>query len=154
MERGAEAELTTEFGTFRAIDYRNRLDGIEHVALVAGTRHPGVGFADFVLGFGGTPALGGAAGMVALERTIAFARADYETLTLLHGPFGEDGTLQGALVGTLDEYNHDAAQGVDTRFHKQPPWLKPLDQAPYAAFDISFDRSIYPATATTLHSLV
>ena len=50
---------------------------------------------------------------------------------------------QGALVGTLDEYNHDAAQGVDTRFHKQPPWLRPLDQAPYAAFDISFDRSIY-----------
>lgn len=50
---------------------------------------------------------------------------------------------QGALVGTIDEYNRDAAQGEDTRFHKQPPWLKPLDQAPYAAFDISFDRSIY-----------
>lgn len=50
---------------------------------------------------------------------------------------------QGALVGTLDEYNRDAARGEDTRFHKQPPWLKPLDQAPYAAFDISFDRSIY-----------
>jgi succinate dehydrogenase/fumarate reductase flavoprotein subunit len=50
---------------------------------------------------------------------------------------------QGVLVGTLDEYNRDVAQGVDTRFHKQPPWLKPLDQAPYAAFDISFDRSIY-----------
>lgn len=36
VERGPEAELSTEFGTFRAIDYRNRLDGIEHVALVAG----------------------------------------------------------------------------------------------------------------------
>ena len=36
VERGAEAVLSTEFGTFRAIDYRNRLDGIEHVALVAG----------------------------------------------------------------------------------------------------------------------
>jgi 3,4-dihydroxy 2-butanone 4-phosphate synthase/GTP cyclohydrolase II len=36
VERGAEAALTTEFGTFRAIDYRNRLDGIGHVALVAG----------------------------------------------------------------------------------------------------------------------
>lgn len=36
VERSAEAELVTEFGTFRAIDYRNRLDGIEHVALVAG----------------------------------------------------------------------------------------------------------------------
>ena len=36
VERGAEATLDTEFGTFRAVDYRNRLDGIEHVALVAG----------------------------------------------------------------------------------------------------------------------
>jgi len=36
VERCAESALTTEFGTFRAIDYRNRLDGIEHVALVAG----------------------------------------------------------------------------------------------------------------------
>ena len=36
VERGAEATLATDFGTFRAIDYRNRLDGIEHVALVAG----------------------------------------------------------------------------------------------------------------------
>lgn len=36
VERCAEADLVTEFGTFRAVDYRNRLDGIEHVALVAG----------------------------------------------------------------------------------------------------------------------
>jgi 3,4-dihydroxy 2-butanone 4-phosphate synthase/GTP cyclohydrolase II len=36
VERCAEADLLTEFGAFRAIDYRNRLDGIEHVALVAG----------------------------------------------------------------------------------------------------------------------
>jgi len=36
VERCAEAELVTDFGTFRAVDYRNRLDGIEHVALVAG----------------------------------------------------------------------------------------------------------------------
>ena len=36
VARGAEAVLSTEFGTFRAIDYRNHLDGIEHVALVAG----------------------------------------------------------------------------------------------------------------------
>lgn len=36
VERGPEATLSTEFGSFRAIDYRNRLDGIEHVALVAG----------------------------------------------------------------------------------------------------------------------
>lgn len=36
VERCAEAELVTDFGTFHAIDYRNSLDGIEHVALVAG----------------------------------------------------------------------------------------------------------------------
>lgn len=36
VERCAEAEFATEFGAFRAVDYRNRLDGIEHVALVAG----------------------------------------------------------------------------------------------------------------------
>lgn len=36
VERGPEALLETDFGSFRAIDYRNRLDGIEHVALVAG----------------------------------------------------------------------------------------------------------------------
>ena len=53
------------------------------------------------------------------------------------------GLPESALERTLDEYNRDAAQGEDTRFHKQSPWLKPLDQAPFAAFDISFDRSIY-----------
>jgi 3,4-dihydroxy 2-butanone 4-phosphate synthase/GTP cyclohydrolase II len=36
VERCAEADLMTEFGALRAVDYRNRLDGIEHVALVAG----------------------------------------------------------------------------------------------------------------------
>jgi 3,4-dihydroxy 2-butanone 4-phosphate synthase/GTP cyclohydrolase II len=36
VERGAEADLSTDFGVFRAVDYLNRLDGIEHVALVAG----------------------------------------------------------------------------------------------------------------------
>jgi len=36
VERGAEASLSTDFGAFRAISYLNRLDGIEHIALVAG----------------------------------------------------------------------------------------------------------------------
>ncbi len=53
------------------------------------------------------------------------------------------GLPEGALERTMDEYNSDAELGEDRRLHKQPPWLKPLDQAPYAAFDISFDRSIY-----------
>jgi len=27
--------------------------------------------------------------------------------------------------------------------NKQPEWLKPLDKGPYAAFDISFNKSMY-----------
>jgi len=53
------------------------------------------------------------------------------------------GVPQGALVATLDEYNRDAAAGEDRRFHKRPEWLKPLDQGPYAAFDLSFSSSTY-----------
>lgn len=36
VERVAEAKLPTEYGEFRVIGYRNRLDGVEHVALVCG----------------------------------------------------------------------------------------------------------------------
>lgn len=49
----------------------------------------------------------------------------------------------GALVATLSEYNADAERGEDRRFHKHPDWIKPLDKGPFAAFDISFDRSSY-----------
>ena len=49
----------------------------------------------------------------------------------------------GSLVETLRAYNADAARGVDSRFHKHSDWLKPLDAGPYAAFDISFDKSHY-----------
>jgi len=49
----------------------------------------------------------------------------------------------GALQRTLQLYNRDAAAGLDSAFHKQPEWLKPLDAPPYAAFDISFNRSSY-----------
>lgn len=64
----------------------------------------------------------------------------YETVAEMESGLG---LPKGTLERTLGEYNRDAARGEDTRFHKQPPWLKPLDQAPFAAFDISFDRSIY-----------
>jgi succinate dehydrogenase/fumarate reductase flavoprotein subunit len=50
---------------------------------------------------------------------------------------------EGALVATLERYNTGAREGVDEDFMKHPDWLKPLDKAPYAAFDISFNRSIY-----------
>ncbi len=49
----------------------------------------------------------------------------------------------GALQATLAHYNADAKAGIDSHFHKHPDWLKPLDAAPYAAFDISFSRSTY-----------
>ncbi len=49
----------------------------------------------------------------------------------------------GALQKTLTEYNRDAAAGEDRRFFKYKDWLKPLDKAPYAAFDISFQKSTY-----------
>ncbi len=36
VERVAEAKLPTEYGEFRVIGFRNRLDGVEHIALVRG----------------------------------------------------------------------------------------------------------------------
>ncbi len=50
---------------------------------------------------------------------------------------------EGALVKTLATYNADCAAGKDSLFQKHPDWLKQLDQGPWAAFDISFDRSTY-----------
>ncbi len=50
---------------------------------------------------------------------------------------------QGSLQRTLAEYNRDAAAADDTRFHKYKDWLKPLTTAPYAAFDVSFNKSTY-----------
>lgn len=49
----------------------------------------------------------------------------------------------GALVRTLRAYDADAARGEDRHLHKAAQWLKPLDAGPWAAFDISFDRSTY-----------
>jgi len=49
----------------------------------------------------------------------------------------------GALQATLSRYNHDAAAGEDSLFHKHPDYLQPLDHPSYAAFDISFNKSVY-----------
>lgn len=49
----------------------------------------------------------------------------------------------GSLQQTLADYNRDAAAGEDRLLHKHPDWLKPLDQGPWAAFDISFNKSVY-----------
>jgi succinate dehydrogenase/fumarate reductase flavoprotein subunit len=53
------------------------------------------------------------------------------------------GLPEGALQRTLREYNRHAADGRDPFLHKDAEWLKPLDAGPYAAFDVSFDKSIY-----------
>ena len=37
VERGVEAELPTEFGSFRIIPFRQKSNGLEHVALIKGT---------------------------------------------------------------------------------------------------------------------
>lgn len=50
---------------------------------------------------------------------------------------------EGSLVNTMAFYNEDAANGEDRRFHKHGDWLKPLNKGPYAAFDISFNKSTY-----------
>ncbi len=49
----------------------------------------------------------------------------------------------GSLVKTMAFYNENAAEGRDPLLHKDASWLKPLDKGPWAAFDISFDRSTY-----------
>ena len=49
----------------------------------------------------------------------------------------------GSLVRTMDAYNRGAAQGGDPLWNKHPDWVKPLDKPPYAAFDVSYDSSVY-----------
>lgn len=58
---------------------------------------------------------------------------------------------QGSLVKTLADYNRHATNGEDPEFHKYPDWIKPLDQGPYAAFDLTFGKAVY--TGFTLGGL-
>jgi len=53
------------------------------------------------------------------------------------------GLPEHALEQTISAYNDDARRGQDSVFHKHPDWVKPLTAAPYAAFDISFNKSNY-----------
>lgn len=50
---------------------------------------------------------------------------------------------QGSLQRTMAEYNKGAAHGEDLLFHKNKDWLQPLDQGPYAAFEVSYSNSCY-----------
>ncbi|MBU6268953.1 MAG: FAD-dependent oxidoreductase [Sphingomonadales bacterium] len=64
----------------------------------------------------------------------------------------ELGLPAGELVHTLDAYNRAAAEGHDPMFHKQPEWLQPLTEAPFAA--LNFSVSEYPTVVFTLGGLV
>ena len=49
----------------------------------------------------------------------------------------------GSLQQTLAAYNEHAAVGEDPDFHKYVDWLVPLDNAPFAALQCSFGKSVY-----------
>lgn len=51
---------------------------------------------------------------------------------------------EGSLQKTLADYNAGAAAGEDA-LGKNPEWLKPFDDGPYAAFDLSFGKASYRA---------
>lgn len=55
---------------------------------------------------------------------------------------------EGVLVNTLNTYNQFAAKGRDPLYHKHADHLTPLDQAPYAAFDITPGQGAYYAVFT------
>jgi len=49
----------------------------------------------------------------------------------------------GSLQKTMADYNAAAAQGSDPLWNKHPDWVTPLDQPPYAAFDLSYTSTSY-----------
>lgn len=53
------------------------------------------------------------------------------------------GLPEGNLVETIERYNEHARNGEDPEFKKYPDWIKPLDQGPYAAFDLTFGNAVY-----------
>jgi 3-oxo-5alpha-steroid 4-dehydrogenase len=57
----------------------------------------------------------------------------------------ELGMPAGSLSHTMAVYNEHAAKGEDPYFHKAAEWLKPLDNPPYAAFDLTYQNAIYAA---------
>lgn len=50
-----------------------------------------------------------------------------------------------SLQRTVELFNHHARAGVDPLLHKQPAWLRPLGEPPFAAYDLSFGRAPYMA---------
>ncbi|MBW2427247.1 MAG: FAD-dependent oxidoreductase [Deltaproteobacteria bacterium] len=52
---------------------------------------------------------------------------------------------RGALVQTVDFYNRHAAEGRDPLLRKQPAWLRPIQDAPFAALECSLGKAPYMA---------
>lgn len=50
----------------------------------------------------------------------------------------------GALKGTVDYYNAQAAKGDDPLFHKNADFIAPLAKAPFTAYDLSVSRAFTP----------
>ncbi len=50
---------------------------------------------------------------------------------------------EGSLQKTMADYNAAAARGEDPLLHKHRDWLQPLDNAPYAAFEVGYNNSLY-----------
>lgn len=63
-----------------------------------------------------------------------------ETVEELEASLGIPG---GHLVHTIESYNRDAAKGEDPTFHKASHYVTPLDHPPYAALDLSVDKSVW-----------
>ncbi len=55
----------------------------------------------------------------------------------------ELGMPQETLASTLRTYNRYALEGHDPVYRKQPPWLKPLNEPPYAALELNFSSSFF-----------
>jgi 3-oxo-5alpha-steroid 4-dehydrogenase len=49
----------------------------------------------------------------------------------------------GSVAATLERYNEFAAKGADPDFHKQPEYIAPQDNGPWAVFDLSLGRAMY-----------
>ena len=53
------------------------------------------------------------------------------------------GMPTGALQKTVEDYNRHARRGEDPEQHKQPEWVQPLRELPFAALDCSPGRAVY-----------
>jgi predicted oxidoreductase len=55
----------------------------------------------------------------------------------------ELGFVPGTLVPAVARYNAHAANGIDPVWHKAAKWLKPLDEAPFAALEFDLETSYF-----------